>query len=135
MHKDKLLNVISSLVAIVKKQISVSWLRGAAPSTGSLIRLARKDKRLLWHTRSSLTSARALLTVLMLVQLPASNQEVEQIKKVQIFIGLISIPVLTAAFVCRYVLWLTPSFLRSAATYKSLADINYWKMTRSQISP
>jgi hypothetical protein len=63
----------------------------------------------------------------MLVQLPASSQELGATKRGQIFIGLILIPVLTAAFVYRFVLWLTPSFLRNERIYKRLADIDHWQ--------
>jgi hypothetical protein len=102
MHKGRLLNVISGLVAIVKKLSNVSSLRDATPSTGSLTRLPMTDNHPLWHTRSSPTSARALLTVSMLVPLPASTQDVGKTKKGPIFIGLISIPALTVAFVSRF---------------------------------
>lgn len=43
MHKGRLLNVISGLVAIVKKLSNVSSLRDATPSTGSLTRLPMTD--------------------------------------------------------------------------------------------
>jgi hypothetical protein len=66
----------------------------------------------------------------MLVQLPASSQELEQIKRELIFIGLILIPVLTVEFAYRFVLWLMPSFLRSERSYKLLADLHRAQLLR-----
>ena len=122
MHKDKSLNVISSLVPIAKKLNSVSRLLDATPSTGSLTRLIERDNQQLWHTPLSPTSARAWLTVLMLVLLPVSIQGMAKIKKERIFIGLTSIPVLTVVFVSRFAPWLMQSFLKRGQIYKYLAD-------------
>ena len=61
----------------------------------------------------------------MLVQLPASSQELGATKRGQIFIGLILIPVLTVVFAFRFALWLTPSFLRSERSYKRLDDVHH----------
>ncbi len=58
------------------------------------------------------------------VQLPASNQELDQTKREQIFIGLISIPVLTAVFASRFALLQMRSFLRKEQIYKRQADVD-----------